>query len=145
MNDTIPANDDSEMRLIPFIYFYGRCEEALTCYADALGGSYSINMRNASEDPRLSPGFGGKVSQAEFRAPGITVMASDGPGPRTIDPSEGNISLAVTIPDMVKAERAFTLLAAGGAVKAPLQTAPWGGTFGILHDRFGTEWIMNIP
>jgi len=139
--------NDPAMSLAPFIYFYGRCEEALTAYADALGGTYTVNARNAGAgaDHRVGASFQNKVSQAEFRAPGISFMASDGPGPRTIDPADGNISLVVTIPDSAKGARAFAVLSEGGNVKVPLQSAAWGGRYGILHDRFGTEWIVNIP
>ncbi len=146
MTASTTAGGDSPMRLAPFIYFYGRCEEALTHYAAAFGGSYNVNMRNtgADGDFRLNPSFEGKVSQAEFHGPGISFMASDGAGPRAIDPAAGNISLVVTIPDTAAGTHAFSLLADGGTIKTPLGPAPWGGTFGIVHDRFGTEWIVNI-
>jgi PhnB protein len=135
-----------DMQLQPFIYFYGRCEEALAHYRDALGGTFDIVQRNGeSPDPRLDPSFRGKVSYATFAAPGISFAASDGPRARTIDPAEGNISLALTIPDLAFAERAFAKLTDGGSVMAPLGSAPWGGTFGIVHDRFGTEWIVTVP
>jgi PhnB protein len=109
------------MQLQPFIYFYGRCEEALAHYRDALGGT------------------------STFAAPGLSFAASDGPRARTIDPAEGNISLALTIRDLAFAEGAFAKLTDGGSVKEPLGPAPWGGTFGIVHDRFGTEWIVTVP
>lgn len=95
----------TDMQLQPFIYFYGRCEEALAHYRDALGGT------------------------STFAAPGLSFAASDGPRARTIDPAEG----------------AFAKLTDGGSVKEPLGPAPWGGTFGIVHDRFGTEWIVTVP
>jgi PhnB protein len=138
------------MQLQPFIYFYGRCEEALAHYRDALGGTFEVLQRNGespdSNDHRFfDPAFRDKVSYATFAAPGIGFAASDGPRARTIDPAEGNISLALTVPDLSFAERAFAKLTDGGAVKEPLGPAPWGGTFGIVHDRFGTEWIVTVP
>jgi PhnB protein len=136
----------TDMQLQPFIYFYGRCEEALAHYRDALGGTFEVIQRNGeSNDAGFDPAFRDKVSYATFSAPGLSFAASDGPRARTIDPAEGNISFALTIPDLAFAERAFAKLTDGGSVKAPLGPAPWGGTFGIVHDRFSTEWIVTVP
>jgi PhnB protein len=133
------------MEFTPFIYYYGRCEEALEAYSNALGGTYEVLGRNASsEEHRMAPDFVGKISAAIFRAPGIAFMASDGGSARTVDPEDGNISLALTVNGETKGEHTFNALAEGGKIKAPLHPAEWGGRFGIVHDRFGTEWLITI-
>lgn len=132
-----------EMELKPFIYVYGRAEEALEFYKNALGGTYSIIQRNtANGDARLDPSFVGKVSYAEFAAPGISFAISDGGGPKTIAPDEGNITLSLRVADAENAACVFRALADGGSVETPFAQAPWGGHFGHLRDRFQNEWFV---
>jgi PhnB protein len=61
---------------------------------------------------------------------------------KTVDTDEGNISLALTILDHAKAAEVFDALAQGGKVTTPFGDAEWGGKFGAVHDRFGTEWYV---
>jgi len=134
---------DVTMELIPFIYFYGRAEEALEFYKSALGGSYDVIQRNvASGDPRLDPSFVGKISYAIFTASGISFALSDGGGPRTLGPDEGNITLSLRIPSVTKAQEIFAALAEGGTVKAEFGDVPWGGKFGHVRDRYQNEWFI---
>lgn len=131
------------MELKPFIYFYGRTEEALEFYKAALGGEYAIVQRNAANgDPRLDPSFVGKVSYAEFTAPGISFAASDGGGPKTIDPDAGNMILSLRAPSADRAAAIFRALADGGSIIVPFGDSPWGGKFGHARDRFQNEWFI---
>ncbi len=61
---------------------------------------------------------------------------------RRIDPNEGNITLALTVPDANRAAEVFAALSDGGEVVTPFGDAQWGGKFGALHDRFGNEWYV---
>lgn len=131
------------MELKPFIYLYGRAEEALQFYEAALGGTYNIVQRNSENgDPRLDPSFIGKISYAEFSAPGIAFVISDGGGPKTIDPDAGNITLSLRVPSTDRAATIFNALADGGSVTVPFGESPWGGSFGHLRDRFQNEWFI---
>ncbi|HVA28122.1 MAG TPA: VOC family protein [Candidatus Baltobacteraceae bacterium] len=135
------ATTGLEMQLMPFIYFYGRAEEALAFYKSVLGGDYTIVQRNvANDDPRLDPSFVGKISYATLTAPGISFAASDGGGPKHIDPDEGNIILSLRVPE--DAQRVFAALGDGGHVIVPFGDVPWGGKFGHLRDRFQTDWFV---
>lgn len=133
------------MSITPFVYFYGRCEEALEFYTGALHGSYTVLQRNSESEfaDRLSPEFRGKISAARFVSDAAVFMASDGGEARALDPNEGNISLTLTVPDEKEAERVFNALCDGGRVKQPFTASGWGGLFGIVHDRFATEWIVT--
>ena len=128
-----PSDDmrDAPMDLAPFVYFYGRCAEALEFYKKALGGSYEIAARE-----------GDRIQYATFTAPGISLKASDGAATRTVDPDEGNIIMALNPPDAKRASEIFNSLADGGKVATPFGDARWGG-LGALHDRFGTEWFVT--
>lgn len=131
------------MELKPFIYLYGRAEEALEFYKAALDGEYTVVQRNAANgDPRLDPTFIGKISYAEFTAQGISLAVSDGGGPKTIDPDQGNIILSLRVPSADRAGEIFNSLADGGAVVVPYADVPWGGKFGHVRDRFQNEWFV---
>jgi PhnB protein len=131
------------MEMKPFVYLYGRAEEALEFYKTALGGKYTIVQRNQqSEDPRLDPSFVGKVAYAEFTAPGISLALSDGGGPKTIDPEQGNIILSLRAASAERAAEIHEALSAGGKEIVPFGDVPWGGKFGHVRDRFQTEWFI---
>ncbi|TAM62291.1 VOC family protein [bacterium] len=134
------------MQLTPYIFFYGRCEEALQFYRSVLGGSYELT-RNTElpSEYAVDPASANKIMHAKFEAPGVAFMASDGGKSKSVDPEEGNISLALDVPDAAEGERVFAALGAGGVTTMPLGKAFWGGRFGIVQDRFGTEWMVTTP
>ena len=119
--------------LSPYVYLYGRVAEALDFYKGVFGGSYDVVMR----DER------GMISHATFAGPGFTLMFSDGGSQRSIDPNDGNVSLQLAATDAAKARDIYDALADGGNVKIAFATQPWGGVLGVVHDRYGTEWIVT--
>ncbi|HEY3676432.1 MAG TPA: VOC family protein, partial [Candidatus Tumulicola sp.] len=127
------SNANGAIALSPYVYLYGRVAEALEFYETVFGGSYEIVMR----DER------GMISHATFAGPGFTLMFSDGGSQRTVDPSDGNVSLQLAAADASKARNIYEALADGGYVKVPFGTQPWGGVLGVVHDRYGTEWIVT--
>ncbi len=133
------------LKLVPYIFFGGRCQEALDFYKSVFGGSYEAQtMANGPFADQTPADWKDKIMHSHFTAPGVTFMAADGrPPAKKIDPEEGNISLALTVGDVPQAEQIFKALSAGGEVKMPLEKAPWGGHFGMLVDKFGTEWMLN--
>jgi PhnB protein len=140
---TGPISTNQAMEVKPFIYLYGRAEEALEFYKTALGGTYVVVQRNAdANDPRLDPSFVGRISYAEFTAPGISLAISDGGGPKTIDPEQGNIILSLRAPSAERAAEIFGALSDGGKQIVPFGDVPWGGKFGHVRDRFQTEWFI---
>jgi PhnB protein len=132
------------MQLEPYIFFYGRCEEALEFYKGAIGGTYELSRFEGSPMAEQMPAdLRNKIMHASFKGDGFSFMASDGDPSKHLHPDEGNISLSLGISDASEAQRVFDALAQGGAVKAPLADAFWGGKFGILVDKFGTEWMIT--
>lgn len=131
------------MHFAPYIYFYGRCEEALEFYKGVFGGTYeAMRIAGSPMAEHSPPDFQQKILHATFTAPGISFMAADG-RPGSVDPEAGNIALSIST-DEVEGTRIFDALAEGGAVSMPLQKMFWGATFGQLVDRFGTEWMLNL-
>lgn len=130
----------------PYLFFNGRCEEALEFYRIALGAEVLMLMRH-KESPEPAPdgmlpeGWGEKVMHASVRIGGSTVMASDGCGD-----SRGfeGFSLSLTLPNEAEADRAFAALAEGGTVRMPLGPTFWSPRFGMLADRFGMGWMISV-
>jgi PhnB protein len=132
------------MQLEPYVFYYGRCEEALEFYKSAIGGTYELNRFEGSPMAEQVPAnLRNKVMHATFKGDGFSLMASDGDLSKTIDPDAGNVSLSLGIDDAAHAERVFNALAQGGNVKMPFGPAFWGGKFGVLVDRFGVEWMVS--
>jgi len=134
------------MQVEPYLFFNGRCEEALEFYRRALGAEVGVVMRfKESPDPpppgTLPPGFENKVMHSTLRIGETTVMASDGhsSGP----PDFKGFSLTIAVDDPAKADRIFAALAEGGRVQMPLTKTFWSPRFGMLTDRFGLGWMIN--
>jgi PhnB protein len=134
------------MQLVPYVFFYGRCEEALEFYKSALGGTYEM-MRNGDSPVResIAPGSENRIMHASFTGDGFSFFCSDGRETKTIDPDAGNITLALAAENAAAGESRFNALAAGGTVLQPFGDAFWGGKFGSLIDRFGNEWMVTAP
>jgi PhnB protein len=135
------------MHVQPYLCFDGRCEEAVEFYTKTLGAEVTVLMRfqDSPEPPppgMVPPGSEHKVMHTSLRIGETTVMASDGPcGGR---PSFQGFSLSLMVPDEATAERLFAALADGGQVQMPLTTTFFSPRFGMVTDRFGVSWMVNV-
>ncbi len=130
----------------PYLFFNGRCEEALAFYGTALGAKVDFLMRyKESPEPmppgRLPAGFENKVMHATFHIGGTTLMASD--GCEESAHFEG-FSLSLALPTEAEVNRAFAALAEGGKVGMPLTKTFWSPRFGMVTDRFGIGWMVTV-
>jgi PhnB protein len=129
----------------PYLFFGGRCEEAIEFYRKALGAEVVMLMR-FKEAPEPQPGlpecFAEKVMHATLRIGETTMMASDGrcEGEASFE----GFSLSVTVQDNSEAERVFATLSEGGLVTMPLEKTFWAPKFGMLQDRFGVGWMISV-
>jgi PhnB protein len=133
------------MQLEPYLFFHGRCEEALNFYKECLGGELSDVHTYAGSpmESQVDPDFRNKIMHATFKAGDVRFMASDGrPGPAP--DGEDDIALSLATSDAAEGERVFAALSQGGTVEMPLADAFWGGKFGQLTDRFGVQWMLSI-
>ena len=133
------------MQIQPYLYFNGRCEEALEFYGTVLGAEKMMLMRfkDSPEPPppgTLPPGSEKKVMHASFRIGETTLMASD--GRCTGKPSFDGFSLSVTARDDAEAKRLYTALGEGGQVQMPLTETFYASSFGMVADRFGVSWMV---
>jgi PhnB protein len=135
------------MQLEPFLFFYGRCEEALEFYKKVFGGSYDLFRYEGSPmADHVPPDFRNKVMRATFHSLGFEFMAGDGQPGKTLDPDAGNISLSIALSTGQEAEgqRIFDALGEGGTIGIPIGDVHWGGKFGMVTDKFATEWMISI-
>jgi PhnB protein len=135
------------MHVQPYLFFDGRCEEAVEFYHKILGAEVSMLMRYKDcPDPPppgvVPPGSANKVMHTSFRIGDTTVMASD--GQCVGQPSFQGFSLSLTVPDEAEAERLFAALADGGQVHMPLTKTFFSPCFGMVADRFGVGWMVNV-
>ena len=132
------------MPVTPYLFFNGRCEEAVEFYRKAIGAAVeSLTRFKDSPDPGMcAPGAGDKVMHACFRIGETTVMASDGRCEGR--PSFQGFALSLTAPNEAEAERLFAALADGGQVQMPLTKTFFSPRFGMVADRFGVSWMIFV-
>ena len=136
------------MQIEPYLFFEGRCEEAVEFYRKALGAQVVMLMRykESPEPPppgKLPPGSENKVMHASLRIGDTTVMASDGLSQGS--PRFQGFSLSLTAPDAARAKQFFAALTDGGQVQMPLAKTFWSPLFGMVTDRFGVGWMITVP
>lgn len=130
----------------PYLFFSGNCEEALEFYKQAVGAEIEMIMRfNESPEPlppgMVPDGYEDKVMHASFRVGDSVVMASDGCGEGS---GFAGFSLSISIESATEADRLFNALAESGEVTMPLDKTFWSPRFGMLTDRFGVNWMVNV-
>jgi PhnB protein len=135
------------MQVQPYLFFDGRCEEAIEFYRSALGAEVTMLMRfkenpEPQECSMVPPGSEEKVMHASIRIGDTTVLASDGRCQG--QPSFQGISLSLTAADEAEAERLFAALADGGQVQMPLAKTFFSPRFGMVADRFGVSWMIYV-
>jgi len=131
----------------PYLFFDGRCEEAVEFYRHALGAKVSMLMRfkDNPEPPQpgmCPPGSDEKIMHCSFNIGDTMVMASD--GRCTGQPNFRGFSLSLNAPDEAEAERLFDTLADGGQVQMPMTKTFFSPRFGMVADRFGVSWMVIV-
>lgn len=129
-----------------YLFFGGRCEEALEFYKSRLVAKVGCMMRfDQSPEPMpegmLEPGFESKVMHAEFKIGDVSMYASDGCRSGEV---VGGFSLTLTVGATEDAEQLFAALADGGRVDMPLSETFWSPLYGQVTDRFGISWMVMV-
>jgi PhnB protein len=129
------------MQVQPYLFFEGRCEEAIEFYRKALDAKVDVVMRYKEAPP--SPGMKvplDKVMHAAFKVGDTQVLASD--GNCSGKPTFQGMSLTITARDDAHAKTVFGALAEGGKVSQPLTKTFFASSFGMLTDKFGLGWMV---
>ena len=126
-------------RLNPYLNFQNNAREAIEFYREVFGGELNVMTFG---DMGGEPADG--VMHAQLETPlGFTLMASDAPPGETVAPG-GSMHISLSGDDTEELTGYFRALAEGGVVVDDLQVQAWGDTFGMLVDRFGIGWLVNI-
>lgn len=128
-----------------YLFFNGRCEEALNFYRDALGAEVTMLMRFKDNPERLSeancaPGMDDKVMHANVRIRDTELMASDGRGQG--EPKFEGFALTLNVANVAEADKLFAALGKGGQVQMPLTETFFAERFGMVADKFGVFWMI---
>ncbi|ODT65049.1 MAG: hypothetical protein ABS75_32930 [Pelagibacterium sp. SCN 63-23] len=130
-------------RLNPYIGFRNNAREALTFYHAIFGGELSL-MTFAESGMAEGPAQADNIMHGQLETPGgMVLMASDTPASMPLVDGS-NISISLSGDDEALLRRYWDELLTGGDAVMPLGKAPWGDTFGMLVDRFGVSWMVNI-
>lgn len=135
------------MFIEPYLFFEGRCDEAIEFYRQSIGAEITALMRyRESPEPHqpgmLPPGSEDKVMHGAIRIGDTTVMLSD--GRCSGKPVFQGFALTLTAPDIAGADRMFAALADGGQVQMPLAKTFFSPRFGMVTDRFGVLWMVIV-
>lgn len=124
------------MHLKPYLIFPGTCQEALTFYANCLGGDIVLLQTYADSPLDVDPSYGDRIFNAEVQAGDMAFMASDNlPDQELI--AGTNFALFVAFGDAEEQKQVFEALGEGGRVMMPLD-----GGFGMLEDRYKVRWML---
>ena len=132
------------MTVQPYLFFDGKCEEALDFYKTAIGAQVETLMR-FSENPDggamdMPAGSENKVMHAAFKVGGSQILASD--GHCAGKPSFQGFGLTLGARNDAEAEKLFAAVGQGGQVMMPLAKTFYASKFGMVTDRFGVLWMV---
>jgi len=136
------------MQIQPYLFFDGRCEEAVEFYRRTLGAEVTMLMRFKEAPPQPSgdcavpPEAAEKVMHMSLRIGETTILASDGRCQGK--PSFQGFALSLTAANAAEAERLFNALGDGGQVQMPLGKTFFSPSFGMVADRFGVSWMVYV-
>jgi PhnB protein len=130
------------VQLNPYLSFQDNAREAMTFYQSVLGGELTVSTFadfQASADPAEQD----KVMHSQLETPdGLVLMGADTPQGMEYERQAG-VSVSLSGDDEARLRGYWDRLSEGGTVTMPFEKAPWGATFGMCVDRFGTSWMVN--
>jgi PhnB protein len=138
------------MQVQPYLFFEGRCEEAVTFYREQLGAQVIMMMRfkenpdsgksEAASGCSMPPGTEEKIMHCAFTVGDSMLMASD--GMCSGKANFAGVSLSLTANDEQQAEKYFASLSDGGQVQMPMTQTFFAKRFGMVQDKFGVSWMI---
>ncbi|HEY2082967.1 MAG TPA: VOC family protein [Verrucomicrobiae bacterium] len=130
----------------PYVFFDGKCEEAIEFYKKSVGATVSMLMRYKDSPEPPPPGCGptdsNKIMHAQFQIGETVILASDGRA--TNNPKFEGFALAISVKTEADADQAFNALANGGKVEMPLAKTFFSAKFGMVIDKFGVFWMVLV-
>ena len=136
----------SDTTLDPYIFFSGNCREAMEYYKSIFGGELTMQTmaevpEGAEERKMITEENKDQIMHAALRGGDITLYGSDSP---KASAKAAKVELSLGGSDENRLRKIFDQLAEGGKVTMPLEKQFWGDTFGMVADKFGVDWMVNI-
>ncbi len=132
----------ANVSLEPYLFFKGNAKEAMEFYKSVFGGELEISTMADSPLEAQMPGTKPTdVMHASLKGGSVNIMASDS---QTASDKAAKVELSLGGTDEAQMHKLFDSLSEGGQVRMPLEKQFWGDTFGMLTDKFGVDWMMNI-
>jgi len=132
------------MQVQPYLFFDGRCEEAIDFYKKTVGADVKMLMRfkDSPDKTMISPGSENKVMHAQIQIGDTAVLVSDG---RCLGkPNFQGFALTISAKSEAEADTLFAALSDGGEVRMPLAKTFFSPRFGMLADKFGVGWMVLV-
>lgn len=129
------------MKTVPYLFFGGKCAEAIAFYRQTLGAEVRAFAR-FGDMPGATEANADRVMHAELGIGDSTLYASDA---QENGPGASGYSISLETSDDAEAEQLFAALSADGSIEVPLMTTPFASRFGMATDRFGTRWMVTTP
>lgn len=130
-------------RLNPYVSFRNSARQAMEFYKDVFGGELALSTFGNGGMPH-DPSEKDKIMHGQLETPkGFTLMGSDVPNDTPYSPGT-NYAISLSGDDEAELRGYWDALTAGGSITLPLEKAPWGDSFGMCADKFGTNWMFNI-
>ena len=132
--------------VVTFLNFDGNCREAMEFYKKCFDAElFLLPYSEAPVDlPWVTEEAKDKIMHSTLTKGSLTIlMAADTISGR---PFEQGDSFSVTIQSesVQEIDALFTALGESGNVTMPLQATFWADRFGMLTDRFGIRWMLNL-
>ncbi|HWD56909.1 MAG TPA: VOC family protein [Stellaceae bacterium] len=128
----------------PYLFFNGRCDEAIEFYQKAVGAEVTglLRFKQAPDPSMVRPETAEKVMHAHLRIGGGDLLVSDGmcAGETKFE----GFALTLSLATAAEVDRRFNALAEGGEVRMPLDKTFFSPRFGMLTDRFGVGWMVMV-
>jgi PhnB protein len=132
-----------EPTLTPYLNFDGNTAEAMEFYQSVLGGELTMQTYGEA-GMKEPPGNADKIMHASLKNGTLSFMASDGNPEKRVQ-FGNNVNMSIVGTDEAKLTDFFDKLAKGGVIVMPMAKQFWGDTFGMLTDKFGVHWMIDIP
>jgi PhnB protein len=130
------------VQLANYLFFTTQCEAALAFYSECGLGKVAVMMRWGENGmPVPTEAMRGKIMHSRFEGAGVNFYASDNDD---AEPMRGSAHILM-MDDRAQIDRLFDKLAQGGTITTPIGMQPWGDYYGKLTDRFGVQWMLNLP
>lgn len=132
----------------PYLFYRGRCEEAIAYYQRALGAELGVMMRfsdnpDQPEHAEVPAELQSRIMHADMKIAGAVLMLSDGMKTGPLD--FACMSISLSLPREADCDRIFNALAKDGTVQMPIGPTFFAKRFGAVEDKFGVSWMIMVP